>query len=805
MKWVVSMKKEEFIFKHVDKLLNLENAYNLFFEQQKFLEVEDVEYFEKVFLFPKKEQLQITLNPFYYYVYYKKYLPLYQILFDKWQVFSDRVEEHNKQYIQEKIMEFRSLCGTIENRHLDNHQVEAIIQNNNNVLVIAGAGTGKTTTIIGKVKYLIKKGTALPEEILLLSFTHASAEELKERIEKEIHNTIATSTFHKLGLSIIQSCRSEPVIIYGESLQKFILEQIRLRLSDPQYLRKLIHFCEQGKFDNIDDFKFQSEEEYQEYLKTNPPTTLKGEIVKSYGELTIANFLFENGIEYEYENAYIFKNKDEEFSYHPDFHICNSNVYIEYYGIDEDGHIAPFIKGRYAEEEYNKNIIEKRKLHKDNETKLIECYYYEHYYKTLLFNLKVCLETNKIPFHPKSEEELWEEINRNNKNVLNVVASLFETIINLMKSNNYNIDHLRTICNTKEENLINNLLVIDLLEPIYNAYNDYLKNHNQIDFNDMINLAANYITEGKYLHNYKYVIVDEYQDISKSRYRLLKAMRTTNNYHLFCVGDDWQSIYRFSGSELDLMTKFESFWGKTYYSKIENTYRFSDTLAKISSNFIIQNKNQIQKNITGFPSSRFPIGLINGYTEKKMIEFFEEKLNSLKENSTVFLIGRYNFDIDILKDNNHFKWRYIISENLIQVKYIYRKDLNIKFVTAHKSKGLQADYVFIINNKDTGMGFPSKISDISLIRIILSNEEDYPFSEERRLFYVAITRSKKKTYFLTVENNKSLFVKELESVYHKEFVFERYECPNCKEGRLKSFEGQTGKYYKCFKCNYIKK
>ena len=352
----------------------------------------------------------------------------------------------------------------------------------------------------------------------------------------------------------------------------------------------------------------------------------------------------------------------------------------------------------------------------------------------------------------------------------------------------------------------NNLIVIDLVESIFNRYNDYLRDNNQIDFNDMINLATKYILDGKYKHNYKYVIVDEYQDISKSRYNLLLAMRKSNDYKLFCVGDDWQSIYRFSGSDIGLITNFEKYWGKTHMSKIENTYRFSDELADISGNFIMINPNQIKKNISGKKGNRFPLAIINGYTEKNCIDFLIERLLMLESNSFVYFIGRYQFDANILNCSSEFTLKYDNKSQMINVFLKSRPDLKIKFLTAHKSKGLQADYVVILNNKSKGMGFPSKISDLPIIDLLLEKSDDFPYSEERRLFYVAMTRSKKKTFLLTINNNKSIFISELEKEYDNEFKYERFECPKC-GGRLIRKKGKFGYFFGCSNyptCKYTK-
>lgn len=349
---------------------------------------------------------------------------------------------------------------------------------------------------------------------------------------------------------------------------------------------------------------------------------------------------------------------------------------------------------------------------------------------------------------PQSTDALWEQVSADDESVLDGMIELFETLINLIKSNGYDIPTVRRL-NLGGIYVQPNSTLLSLLEPIFSAYCTYLTEHDEIDFNDMINLATQYVQDGKYTNPYKYVIVDEYQDISKARFNLLHSLRKSRDFELFCVGDDWQSIYRFAGSDISFILNFEKYWGATEISKIETTYRFSQKLIEISSGFIIQNPVQIRKNIRGKTDAGFPLGEISGYTEKYAIEFMTKKLDDLPNGSIVFFIGRYSFDAKILNESDRISFCYNNVDGIVKVLYRNRPDLKMSFITAHKSKGLQADYVFIINNKKSRIGFPSKIQDAPILNLLLDNCDQFPHSEERRLFYVALTRAKKKAYLMT--------------------------------------------------------
>lgn len=725
-----------------------------------------------------------------------------------------QISTHNEKVANTKIKTAYNLIGNVEGRQLDKQQMLCIVKDVHNHLVIAGAGTGKTTTVIGKIKYLLKTEKCLPNDILVLSFTNASATEMSKRIYNETGYDISASTFHKLGLNIITEVNKIVPKITQLNLQKFIKEQLDINIQSDSYLKLFNSYLLFNRISAKSEFDFKTQSEYEEYLKQNPPITLKYEEVKSYGELDIANFLASNGINYIYENAYKFDTRTSKYGqYYPDFYLPDYDIYIEYFGINKNGEVPAYFKstnGTSPTLHYHEAIKWKREIHKINNTTMIECFAYEKFDDTLLENLKNNLVKNNVKLTPKSPKELWRQILSGNENTLDGIIELFETIINLIKSNDYTINYVKQL-NSKSCNEKSNAVILELIEPIFNSYCNYLTEHQEIDFNDMINLAKKYVDIGRYHNKYKYVIVDEYQDISKARFSLLNSLRKSRDYNLFCVGDDWQSIYRFAGSDIGYTLNFEHHWGLSEISKIETTYRFSQKLIEISGNFIMQNPAQIKKSIKGKnDTTNFPMGEIMGYTEKYAIIFMTKRLDDLPQNSTVFFIGRYSFDIKILNDNELFNCAYNTAGGIINITYKNRKDLKINFITAHKSKGLQADYVFIINNKKTKMGFPSKIQDTPIFNLLLDNYDQYPYAEERRLFYVAMTRAKEKVFLVTIKDQESDFIIELKKYYSDELKREQFECPLCGGKLFKKSNSQNDGFLYCsnFKklgCTYKRK
>jgi DNA helicase-4 len=711
-----------------------------------------------------------------------------------------RIHQHNDQVAEQRAKAAYALIGDVEGRRLDSQQLNCIVKKAHNHLVIAGAGTGKTTTVVGKIKYLLRSKQCNPSDILVLSFTNASATEMNQRISAETGEKIEASTFHKLGLNIIAKVNGVMPKITQINLRKFVQEQILENMRSDAYLAILGRYLLSGKVNAKSEFEFESKAEYEEYLKLNPPVTLRKEAVKSYGEMDIANFLSQNGIAYLYEFPYAQDTRTEEYAqYHPDFYLPEHKIYIEYFGINRNGEVPAYFTGKdgkSASQHYRDSMEWKRKLHAENGTVMVECFAYEKREGTLQENLARQLEANGVKLQPVSPQELWKQVAEEGESILDGVVELFETVINLQKSNNYTIEDLRRKnVDSSNQRMISDLLW--LLEPIYKAYEQYLKSHGEIDFNDMINIATRYVAEGKYRNPYRYVIVDEYQDISKARFRLLKTLRESQDYDLFCVGDDWQSIYRFAGSDIGFILNFSQYWGASEESKIETTYRFTQSLIEISGNFIMKNPAQKKKAIRGQGGdSSFALSEVNGYTEKYALEFMAQKLEDLPKDSTVFFLGRYSFDSNMLKDSGLFALQYNNQTGFLDVRYQKRPDLKMCFITAHKSKGLQADYVVILNNKGTRMGFPSMIQDSPILDLLLEKADNYPHSEERRLFYVALTRAKKKAILLTIKDKESVFAKELKERYGEELKKENFTCPLC-GGKLIRRTGKFGDFFGC--------
>ena len=713
-------------------------------------------------------------------------------------VFITLIQNHNNIALRQTINEAYRLIGSVEGQKLDSQQMACIVKDPHSQLVIAGAGTGKTTTILGKVKYLLTTGAVLPQQLLILSFTNAAASEMRNRLHKETNQKIYVATFHKLGYDIIRRADGITPKVCQKDIRSFALENIAVQCQNRKYQSKLMRYLLFNRVQEKSEFEFQSESEYQDYLELNPPTTTLEERVKSYGEMVIANFLTQHGIRYEYEAAYPVDTRSEEYAqYHPDFFLPDHNVYIEYFGIDRKGRVPAYFSGKgnlSASEAYQEGMTWKRSIHQQHGTTLIECYAYEHFEGTLLKKLQGRLLAEGIQLEELSLQELISKTGQNENNIFSTLADTISTVITLSRNRKHSSSDLLMLC---RKEMPDQTVLAELTIPVMDDYEKYLRDNELVDFTDMLNRAEELTASNAFVHKFKYVIVDEYQDISSAQYRLLNTMRKQADYTLFCVGDDWQSIYRFAGSDIGYILSFDRYWGDSELSRIETTYRFSQRLIDISGQFVMENPNQIKKYIrSGKDTEKLVIGHISGYTEALAMRFMIEKLESLARNATVYFIGRYRFDIDLLRKCDQFTLKY---DNVNQVNRVIlnsRKDLEMAYYTAHRSKGLQADYVFIINNRATHMGFPSKVQNPPLVELLLEKADQYPDAEERRLFYVAMTRARRKVFLVTAGKNVSSFAKEIIERYSAEMKQEAWSCPWC-GGQLKRISGPYGDFYGC--------
>lgn len=717
-----------------------------------------------------------------------------------------QVDDWNTEFVCSESARYNELFG-----RLDARQREACVSDEVATLVVAGAGSGKTSTVQKKVEYLVRVKNVNPSDILLLSFTNKAADEMTSRLRESMPDVIAeASTFHKFGLDIVKRHRPGG---YDICDPRFCSETVLHAISpealtedECRGLLRFFAFCinvepsESNQFrtfgDYIDATRTSDLQTLRSVIgdKTHDNTTYQGELVKSFEELEIANWLFLNGIRYEYEKKYDRPIPKETIPTHriykPDFYLPDYDIWIEHFGVNALGEPPQF----YSEAEraaYKAGIIWKRKLHAMNKTRLVESYSWWHTDGKLTENLWTALKSQGVTRHSIDPRIVWKQVLESPKlKLVHEFAKLVSSFISLAKSNRLTSDDLQMVVNKSDaRGMVRTRLksFMKQVQPLFEKYETRLRTENAIDFHDMINEATDWIiAKPGELHKYRYVIVDEFQDISMSRAKLLQTVIAATNAKLFCVGDDWQSIYRFAGSDISIFTHFADYFGSTRMIRLENTYRNSQELLSIAGDFIMKNRQQLRKNLKSVRHCARPIVSVP-YGEG--IEWADALLGALNEIAaeakgdarSVLLLGRHNCesawplasaDISANEARTSFKWR-------------PHPELQISFMTIHKAKGLEADYAILLNFKDDLLGFPNSIADDPILSLLLSAPEEQPYAEERRVFYVALTRTRTRIYILAPTNGTSVFMEDLplesvQSVSARSQVW----CPKCRKGHL---------------------
>lgn len=732
-------------------------------------------------------------------------------IMDSYGNIQELIDEHNDKFVSESMIKEKDYLDNIlkqvdPNIVLDEDQRRVVLTDEDYCLVIAGAGAGKTTTVAAKVKYLVDKKGIDPSQILVVSFTNKAVNELKDRIQKELDIPCPIATFHSTGNAIIhKNSPDEKLNIVDQSKLYFVIRDYFRNsiMRNESAVNNLIMFFAsyfdapyEGSdlnafFNNIAKANFSTmrgdlEDFKREVIdtRTKKSVTIQNEVLRSYQEVEIANFLYLNNIDYEYEPIYKY---DIEFSrkpYTPDFIIYQGekSAYLEHFGITESGE-----NDRFRPEEierYKKAVRDKCILHKEHGTTLIYTFSAYNDGRSLLDHLKENLEAKGFELKPRSNKEVMEmlvagEENRYIRKLINLICRF----ISNFKVNAYQADGFSRMYHSTQN--VRSRLFLSICNDCYLEYERWLKENKAVDFEDMINESARLLREVKEMKkklDFKYIIVDEYQDISRQRFDLTKELSEVTDAKIIAVGDDWQSIYAFSGSDITLFTKFEEKMGYAKMLKIVRTYRNSQEVIDIAGNFIQRNKEQINKQLISPKHIDDPVliytydGTRKAYNGNRksggnyeMARSIETVLTDLlnykkaegKDPGSILLLGRYGFDGDHLERTGLFE--YINRTNKVRsVKY---PQLDITFMTAHSSKGLGYDDVIVINGKNETYGFPTKVEDDPVLSLVIKGDRSIDYAEERRLFYVAMTRTKNRVFFVAPEANPSEFLLELKQSY----------------------------------------
>lgn len=753
---------------------------------------------------------------------------------ETYEALPETARQNNVLFVRTETQMNAFLFDDVEGKKLDQQQREAIVTDEDHNLVIAGAGAGKTLTIAGKVKYLCERKHIAPEDILLIAFAKKAADEMNDRIARKMGYGVQAVTFHKLGLDIIAAGpKGKPDVFEDKDFTKFMDKFFKERvLGKPAVIRSLIEYF--AYYINIppDMEQFSSSGEVIEYERNSdletiqskyekaiaakkaagkaPKLTLQGEYVKSVQELEIANFLFLHGVRYEYESVYPYVTADPlHRAYKPDFYLPDYGIYYEHFGISKDNRV-PWLD-EIGEKRYLEDMRWKRDTHDKNQTKLIETYSWYQNEGILLEKLEEILTEKGVSLSERDPVDIYSHLYQNiGDRYFHEFINLCGTFIQLYKSNGYGIDNLDSL-NYKSKEYRTRFhkkrlqLFKEIISAVMEEYEEELKQTGKIDFSDMINKATKAVRDGYRVHPYKYVIVDEYQDIAISRSNLLDAILDQTGAHLLCVGDDWQSIYRFTGSDIGLFTGFEQHYAGTEIMRIERTYRNSQQLINSATAFVTKNPAQFKKSLLSSKIKPMPVHfyMYQKSADSAIKQAVETIVKQYGKDKTILFLGRVNSEYNSLLETNRFSIGNKTKDGTRTLIYSDYPQVPIEFMTIHESKGKEKDNVIILNFTNSLLGIPNKISDDPILELVLSTSDTYLYGEERRLLYVAMTRTRNEVFLITSQSRPSEFLQDFDDDKYSEQVPIDYtegksiNCPWCKTGKLIERSGPFGKFVGC--------
>lgn len=703
----------------------------------------------------------------------------------------------NSRFIKKRILEYDYLFKKSP-FPLDISQKISVITDDTHNLVVAGAGSGKTEVLITRIAYLIerKPDTINPKKILVLAFQNKAAKEVQDRLAKRFGFDVKIKTFHSFGREIINEVHKNsdmavPQIVDDREQQNLISSIFDEEKKKNQFQNEIVNYMK--KYGDSDIYKsksnFDKKEKYYEYMRNLTYTALDGTKVKSEAEREILNFFITHNLNgkrvkilYESPAEWMeYKNDNGETKIpKPDFFFPDYNIYLEHWAIGENGKVPEWFEEKNPTKRYKKGMSEKKKKFAQQAKYLLV----ETTHKDFKHENFIQILEDRI-LHALKERNTEEKFEFTLISYEKLVNRVWKECVVSVKKLPYDISKFVTIAKTHNltpaevEQRINNELwspkqkqFASMALNIYSIYENKLYSENKIDFSDMINLATKNLKQKENLckNSFEHILVDEYQDISTQRYELISSLMEKNeNCKLFCVGDDWQSIMAFSGSNLDFFVDFDKYFDHPATTYLTVNYRSCKSIVDTGSEIIKNNGNaQIKKKTLPENKTVVPVKVyisshttrfVNNYHSQiaqHCVSTIKDYLQNGYEPQEIMILSRIAKNpLMITKLQEYSK-----NKN-VPISFETTSQNKIQFMSIHKSKGLQARVVFLLNVVEGLYGFPCERENPDIFEPATKGRKKDKEEEERRLFYVAVTRAKEELIIYSQKDSESKFLDEI--------------------------------------------
>lgn len=704
----------------------------------------------------------------------------------------------NEEITVAELSSRQSFFDTIEKTPLTHEQARAVVCFDNRVQLLAAAGSGKTSVMVARAAYAVSRGFVQPDRILLLAFNKAAASELQERVVARFaaagidSSGVRATTFHAFGLDLIgratgQKPRPAAWLEQGEDIKMIVRIVEHLRETSPGFRYRWNLYRMLFATAPI-DLDLEEPDAYDGSTRSTGYRTFAGEVVKSHGERLIANFLFLNGIDYVYERPYSVPVADAAHSqYRPDFYYPSVDVWHEHWALDRNG------KPPDGFPNYLAQMAWKRQIHEQHGTRLLETSWAEVMFGDGLARLERELTELGLKFDWNPNRPIAGRETRapDDKDLARTVRT-FMTHVKSSSATRQTLEDRMTSSGGRLSGFRTRLF-LELYWHIHAEWENRLAADNSVDFEDMIVKAACLLEEDRVQSEYDLILVDEFQDVSRARARLIRGLVNAPGRYLLAVGDDWQSINRFAGADLSVMREFESWFGRGPRLAITTTFRCTQTVCDVARAFVARNPHQFDKPMRSAqrdPGPQIAVLLADdlGRTLSSHLADLSAAASAGRipldhtEVLRVDVLGRYGFERDLLPTDPP-------------------GNLRVSFRTVHSSKGLEADHIVVVGLRTGTYGFPSTIADDPVLDLAMPTPDTYPHAEERRLFYVALTRSRYGVTLIAPRHQVSPFVLEVLAIPGAketgEVTAPIKACPQCGKGTMVKRTGRYGSFLGC--------
>ncbi|MCF7752561.1 UvrD-helicase domain-containing protein [Bacillus subtilis subsp. subtilis] len=707
-----------------------------------------------------------------------------------------RWQTRNEAHLQRELQHSAPLLDIVEGQPLSLEQRRAVVCFDNRVQLVAAAGSGKTSTMVAKAAYAIDRGLVAPERIVMLAFNKEAATELQQRSDAALQRLgmpavrVEARTFHALGRQIIAqaSGRMPEVPDWAVDATRgfhVLAEQVD-NLKDRSLAFRTQWDLFRLVFGRDLPVKGDAAADGWDADGRHYMQTLKGERVHNIEACVIADWLFYNGVEYAYErHGALDRATDQYRQRRPGFHFPSVGLHHEHLAADAPAQ-AP-ARG---------------------DSDLIQTTSQQLRSGALFTELGKALAHRGIGLDPNPDRELPDGGATPMPDA--ELIALVRTFISHAKSNGLSVADMAARLQAMPEDQFKHRhrLFLHLATPLLQAWDDALAAEHAIDFEDMLNQAAEHLEQGRYSAPFELVLADEFQDASRARARLCRALVQAPGRHLFAVGDDWQSINRFAGADVSVMTGFVAWFGHGQVLKLEQTFRCPQRLCDVSSHFISRNPAQIRKQVQSQTPAQGPVlqafqvdsrdqlrDAVGQYLQQLQQQLLRgERAPGRDGKLSVFVLGRYNADRGFVPPD----WQARFGQQL-----------DVRFLTAHRAKGAEADVVIL--PAMLARSFPGTRADDPVLTLAMPHADAFPLGEERRLFYVALTRARRTVAMFSVRGKRSAFLDELINDGAVQMTaldgraIREQACPVCDGGVIVQRSGAYGTFHSCSgfpRCQY---